>query len=406
MMENIRLIEALPTLYKQDSKGNIQLWDIQVGELLDGAHKGAYALVVHHGRRGGKIQTGIDVISEGKNLGKANETSVKDQAVLEAHAKWTKQQERKGYVQSLEATATDSRPGAEPMLAHRYDKHPEKITFPCFIQPKLDGHRCIAVIKNGKCELFSRKRAPITGLPHIQRELESIFKTIDITLDGELYNHAMRVQCDYGKIEIPEGTIEIEPSMVNFEQLSSFIRSATPKEGHEEIQYHIYDIVDSEMPYRLRLEIIETIFQKVEASQCLRQVETLNVQTGEQVTERFEHFLKHGYEGAILRNANGMYVGTRSYDLQKVKSFEDDEFKIVGVTDGRGKDAGHGIYVCETKSGAQFQVKQKGEHSALKHIFENPNEYIGKLLTVQYQGLTGANKVPRFPVGLRLREDV
>ena len=46
-----------------------------------------------------------------------------------------------------------------------------------------------------------------------------------------------------------------------------------------------------------------------------------------------------------------------------------------------------------------------GDTGALKGYFENPDRAIGKLLTVQYQGLTGKSGVPRFPVGLRLRED-
>ena len=78
----------------------------------------------------------------------------------------------------------------------------------------------------------------------------------------------------------------------------------------------------------------------------------------------------------------------------------------MGVNEGKGKLAGHGIFICTMANGAQFECKMKGDQDKLKDYLENPDRYIGRLLTVQYQGLTGANKVPRFPVGLRVREDV
>jgi ATP-dependent DNA ligase len=121
----------------------------------------------------------------------------------------------------------------------------------------------------------------------------------------------------------------------------------------------------------------------------------------------YDRFIASGYEGAIVRNAAGIYtINKRSYDLLKVKSFDDAEFQIVGVEEGRGKLAGHGIFICKTGGGTDFEVKLKGEQEALKDILLNPDKYIGQPLTVQYFGLTKKSEVPRFPVGLRLRQDM
>ena len=367
--------EKLQPLFKRNSKGKIMFWHIDVEP--NGDH--TFSLVTRHGQVDGKVQETKDVISNGKNIGKANETTVFQQAWLEATSKWTKQIERKGYKPDINKLDIDERPGIEPMLAHRYDKYPDKITFPCFIQPKLDGHRCIAVIKDGKCNLYSRKRTMITALPHINEALECLGFT-NAVLDGELYNH------DYKN---------------DFETLSSFIRMQEPKEGHEMVQYHVYDLV-SDLDFEHRLDILHQVFDlPFVDNDVLKLVPTLTC-TEDLVNKQFNFFVSEGYEGAILRNSKGSYEHKRSYNLQKVKQFEDSEFKIVDVIEGRGAMKGHAIFVCETPEGKTFKAKPSGSMDSLKQIFKDRNEFIGCDVTVQFQGYTN-KKIPRFPVALRVR---
>ena len=370
--------KAFPTLYKKNSKGKIQYWNISV--LPNSDHSVGYDICVAHGIEGGKEQEAWDTILEGKNIGKVNETSPKQQALLEAEAKWVKQQDRKGYVQNKEDLDKDLRPGAEAMLAHRYDKYPDKIEFPCYLQPKLDGHRCIAVVKDGKCELFSRQRKPITGLPHIVEAIEAMGLQ-NIILDGELYNHAYKD---------------------NFEELTGFIRSQKPKPGYAVVQYHLYDVV-LEANYVDRLVVLGEL-QNLNKSDSLRFVTSKSV-TKDSVVVLFKEYRAAGYEGAMLRNKNGHYEGKRSYNLQKVKEFDDAEFPIVDVEEGRGAMKGHAIFVCETPEGKSFKAKMKGPMEQLKVYFEQKQEYIGKIITVQFQEYS-KDGIPRFPVAVRFREDV
>lgn len=374
-------MEQLPVLFKKSSKGKIQVWAITVSK--NNEDDKSFDLITRHGFQEGKQQTSIDTISNGKNVGKANETTPEQQAYLEAKSKWQKQIDRKGYVENVEDVDKDLRPGAEAMLAHRYDKYPDKITYPAFIQPKLDGHRCIAVVKNGYCKLYSRQRKEITGLPHIVAAVEKmcgeIYKT-DFILDGELYNHEYKDK---------------------FEQLTGFIRSESPKDGYEAVQYHIYDMIVPEAPYLARLRGLNMLFY----NDTLHQVRTERVKNDEDVMTYFKEFRQDGYEGAILRNSGGLYVGKRSYDLQKVKEFDDAEYPIIDIEEGRGAMKGHAIFVCQTPDGENFKAKMKGELEKLKEYFENPVPYIGKYVTIQYQGLTNKG-IPRFPVAIRFREDV
>lgn len=374
------LIKSFPTLYKKNSKGKIQVWDISVVKADQ-----VFFITTSYGERDGKIQATRDPITEGKNIGRSNETTPEAQAVSEAKSNWVYKKDREGYVEKLDAVDEDHRDGVDPMLAHRYDKHPDKMPSPCFTQPKLDGHRCLAVFKDNVCTLFSRTRNVITGVPHINRAVEAILKDTAGTtvLDGELYNH------DYKS---------------KFEELTSFIRSQEPKEGHEVVQYHLYDIIwDCDFETRnLMLQGMEAEFGN---QGCIRFVETKLINI-EDVVPEFRRFRAQGYEGGMLRDPKSKYSHKRSYGLLKVKEFDDAEFKIVAVNEGRGKLKGHAIFECICEDGeTRFEAKLKGDTKKLKEIYENQEPYLGQMLTVQFQGKT-KNNIPRFPVGVRLRQDV
>jgi DNA ligase 1 len=381
-------MKNFPTLYKKTSTGAIQFWTICV---LETPNSGIlYDIETEYGQLGtDSPQTTIDTIAKGKNIGKKNQTTAYDQAIAEAQAKWEKQK-KKGYVESLEAAEKGEldkliEGGIVPMLAHKFSDHGHKIKYPAYAQPKLDGIRCIAILKDGKCTLWSRTRKQITSVPHIQRAVESWFKQ-DIVLDGELYNHELKS---------------------NFEKIISMVRQEEPAEGHEIVQYHIYDTV-SEKEYAGRWGDLFNFFRNVDVwEQCdpLRLVNSFNVNDEEEVSHWFEVFKRDGYEGAMLRNAESPYVNKRSYDLQKVKEFNDEEFDIVGIDEGRGKLQGHvGAFVCLTSDGKEFLAKMSGETAKLKEYFENHKLWQGKQLTVKFQGLTGTNGVPRFPVGVAIRD--
>lgn len=378
--EDVTPNKLLPTLYKKTSSGADQMWSIGTYENI---------IVIQFGQIGGKVQTSYDIVKKGKNLGRSNETTPKEQAEFEAQSQWEKKKTAKGYVESLSDARAGKRDalvegGIDPMLAHRFDEQGHKITYPAFAQPKFDGHRCIAVVDiQGFCSLWSRTRKPITALPHLIRDIEEwslTTKRTDVILDGELYNHDYREK---------------------FEELTSFIRSEDPKTGHDVVQYHIYDAVAPGTFAERHAALRAAPFVG-----AMRMVETVPVEDEDDLMLVHEKFLGQGYEGTMARNAAGLYLNKRSYDLQKVKEFIDEEFVVTGVEEGRGKLVGHGIFVCKTRDGVEFRAKMKGELESLKQYYERPRAVVGKLLTVKFQGYTAKNGVPRFPVALRIRENV
>lgn len=367
--------KKFPRLFKQTSTGKIQIWDIRVeGNII----------LSESGQLDGKKTPSKDIIKAGKNVGRANETTKEEQAMAEAQARWEKKL-KSGYVQDLEMAENAEvdeavEGGYLPMLAKSFDKDSKHIVFPCAVQPKLDGGR--ACYCDGR--LWSRTRKSIISVPHIQKALNE--KSPFEFIDGELYNHDFKE---------------------DFETIMHIIRQQKePDPKHELVHYHVYDI-PSQKPFMERMHDLQKLGASMGKNSPIKIVETIIVDNQKELDACMDRFLDEGYEGIMVRNLKGGYEYKRSFNLQKYKVFEDAEFKIVGVEEGRGKLMGHAsAFVCITSDGNTFKAKLKGKQEALKEYLINFKKYNGKMLTVQYQGITNKNKVPRFPVGLRLRDNL
>lgn len=358
----------LDTLYKTDSKGKIRQWDV---ETIDKA--GHSEIVVTHGIKDGAKVTKTTIISSGKNIGKSNETTCQKQAELEARSKWQKQMDD-GYTTSPLIQSNTML----PMLAQRFDKHSNKISFPAYGQPKLDGIRCMGFHSG----LQSRRGKLITAIPHLEgavRDILSMPEFIDISfLDGELYS-----------------------SILTFQEITSIVRKQDAPNNHQDIEYHVYDVFSSKncLTFQERCAILEKLKNK---SRFIKVVETVEVKDVYELQRYTLACVKQDYEGAMVRNAHGPYeLDKRSYHLQKIKTFQDGEFKIIA---GREDKDGGVVFTCECGS-TTFDVRPEGTLAERAEYLKNINDIIGKELTVRYFEMTTSDQpVPRFPVGVSIRD--
>jgi len=383
-------ITKFPTLYKQTTTGKIQQWQVQVF---------GNGVTSTYGQVDGKLQETTDIVKSGKNIGKANETTPEEQAGLKAQQLFDKKV-KEGYVTDITLAQQNANnlEGVEPMLAFDAEKKKKYMTFPGTGQPKLDGFRCIAVIQNGKCQLYTRTQKPINTLPHIVQELEQVFGTAkSIVLDGELYNHELKN---------------------DFEKICSYIKRDEVHENHEIIQYHIYDHV-SEGTHHQRYSMVNAALNiRMVPCMFLKTVETVTVNSEQELEAFFHKCLADGYEGAMYRHPEMEYEHKRSAGLLKIKVFEDAEFEVTGVQEGTGKLMGQaGAILVKDSDGKEFKAKLKsltdsnGKRVESKEDYQarcadwlvNIENYIGKMITVQYQGKT-KHGIPRFPIALRIRE--
>jgi len=389
-----------PTLYKKSSTGKLQQWDIAV----DGA-----TIITEWGQIGGTIQRTADLIKEGKHIGRSNETTPEQQAELEAKSQHERKL-KKDYVLTIEdAQAGKSsdlvKGGVLPMLAYKYRDHAAKIVWPAAAQAKLDGHRCTAVVDSaGKCTLWSRTRKPILSVPHIVEAIEAMHVK-NVVFDGELYQHFYK-----NDFETITHMVRRDTPCLGGEHCDRKPAKGGPCKGYTEVQYHIYDMATDKL-FAERSMMIDMLAKQNAWSEAstpppLVQVETITVANDKELMAATDKFLEQQYEGSMVRNLASPYHNKKCYDLLKVKVYDDAEFMVVGVEEGRGNLAGHAVFVCETDDGVEFNAKMKGKLADLKQYWNDPSLAIGRVMTVQYQGFTKTNKVPRFPVALRFRKDI
>jgi DNA ligase 1 len=375
------MTKIFPTLYKKTQTGAVQQWLIGV----DGS-------IIHtvHGLVGGAQQTFTDTIREGKNLGRANATTPEEQASLEAEAKWLKQK-KKGYVEDAEAAAagevdeTIIEGGIAPMLAPSkiWPIFRDRIKFPVWCQPKLDGMRCVGMCNGLTTSLWSRTRKSIQSLPHIADEIDDLFRTNDGITDGEAYSVEYHDQ---------------------FEELLSIIRKDEPSEKSSLVDYHIYDLPSHPGTFSARYEALSKLLPKKIGH--LVPVRTVLCRNDTEIEACHEQNLAENYEGTMIRSDGPYEFGKRSFFLQKYKNFSDAEYPVLRAEEGRGKDAGTvGSFVCVTPGGKEFGCRLKSTYERRRELFQNPEQWQGRYLTVKYQNLT-ADGIPRFPVGKGLRADV
>lgn len=361
----------LPTLYHKSKSGKVSEWNIHA-EMSESC---AF-VVTTWGYIDGEVQSTAVAIKSGKNVGRSNETSVWEQACLTAESKWNKQK-LGNYRESL-----DEETKLLPMLAHKYTDHKAKVTFPCYIQSKLNGTRVLAKVKENSVEYWSRKGKPYEMFRHWDEDLLSCFPAGTI-LDGEAFH--------------PELTFQ--------EIVKRVKRKLTSREDidNELLQFWIYDTVQLNVPYKERMIFLsEALYYDEDYN--IKFCPTQEALNEEEIKRIHNKNVADGFEGTIIRNAHGLYLPDyRSYDLLKYKDFLDAEFKIVGGVSAQGKDTGTVIFTCETKNGIMFNVRPKGSFELRKDYLDNLDKYIGKMLTVRYQNLSD-DGVPIFPVGLCFRD--
>ena len=268
------------------------------------------------------------------------------------------------------------------MLAYKVDKKPVDWSEKVFMQPKLDGVRCV-ISKDGA---FSRTGKPWLNIDHILSDLKPVFKKYpDLILDGELYNHDLKS---------------------DFEKIISLVRKTKPTavdrvESCDLVQFHCYDYIDISAKFEERMKFLSTAALY---SYCVKYVPTHSVATRDLANAIHENWLDEGYEGSILR-LNGVYECKRSYNLQKFKDFHDTEATIVGYVPGKGKFTGLiGKFLMRDDEGIEFgcPIGKGYNFQDRRNILENVQDYIGKRATFTYFERTKANSY-RHPLYKTLR---
>jgi ATP-dependent DNA ligase len=355
-------------LYKIDTKGKPRVWWIEYE---------AARYRTHSGIDGGKIVVSGWQYPTMKNVGRSNETTVEEQVLAEVESEYTKKQNQGKYHTSVGESIYFGAKFFECMLADKYDAN-KHTNFPYYSQPKLDGVRCL-ISKDG---MQSRNGKPILSAPHILEALQPFFaKHPDVVLDGELYNHDLKD---------------------NFEKIISLVRKTKPtaddlEESKELVEYHIYDCI-MDGPFDARLNFLRNNLPYIPMG--VKRVITNFILDENDLEYYLREYLEWGYEGQMLRVPDSPYEGKRSKFLIKHKEFEDGEFEIVSIEEGKGNWAGAAKRVeIRLEDGTTQFAGVRGSFGWLQSVLHDAIEYTDG--TVRYQNKTEDGKL-RFPVVVAL----
>jgi DNA ligase 1 len=361
----------LNTIYKRDVGGSVRTWYAELGEgTLEG-----------HWRTVSGLLDGEKIASEWKWAEPKSQFNAEEQAIFEANSAMTKKL-KVDYRESLDKIDEKRHSLIKPMLAHTYVGWEG----PCFVQPKLDGMRCIA----NEDGVWSRLNRRIVAVPHIEARLESFFsKFPNIVLDGELYNHDLND--DFNTIMSLVKRINL--SMEDLERSERLI------------QYWVFDMFDQEKPSLSFLKRWEFLYKELFSSiaDAIVATPTKKIQTEEELNINFIELLEEGYEGQMIRY-NTKYEQKRTSVLLKRKEYVDEEFELIDIEEGQGNWAGYAkIAKCSMPDGRLFGAGISGTQEFNERLLREKNKY--KAVTIKYFQLT-PDGVPRFPIAIKFHEEL
>ena len=398
-------------VYGITKKGKIKVWSCDVFEFGHDHSLAGQAIMTITNRSSldGKKIVRQERFEQGKNIGKANETTPYEQACSEAESRYRKQFD-KGYTVGMPDPATAIKRNAlglpQPMLAKPCKEWDSAIEGTAWIQPKLDGHRAVVTRVDGKLIMYSRQGKLIESMQHI---LDHIDYDMDLHegefLDGELYVHGEHLQ-----------------------NIGSLIKKRQVESEH--VQYHVYDMFWTHRPHEnspkpasykyapdatfrdRHLLLVSEFPTALPDDTPVKLVPTREIRSWERwaLDEVAQEYVGKGFEGAIIRLDEKYEPGFRSDGLLKVKLFDDSEYKIIDVVEGKDRkvnsvDLKVACFVCEMEDGKTFEAVSMGDMYEKDRTWHNRGEYIGKTVTIKHSGYT-KDGIPWHPVALRLREDI
>lgn len=158
----------------------------------------------------------------------------------------------------------------KPLLAHVYEPH--RVTYPCYVQPKLDGIR--ALYQAGRFQSRDEIPFPVGLLDHLAQPLLGIFGTSHAPLDGELYVHGWPLQ----RINAAVTPVRNKPT-----------------EDTVKVEYHVFDVVDFSKSFADRFPF------NFNWPFPIRGVQTVFCAHQNQADSLYADWVAEGYEGIMFR---------------------------------------------------------------------------------------------------------
>lgn len=370
----------MQTLYKVDNKNKIRVWNIDtIGS----------SVIIEHGIIDGKMIT-EEYDAEPKNIGKANETTGTEQAILEAQSRYDKQL-RLGYFTTIEE-AQKNKDTYKPMkLDHIIDTKTGELTKYYYDLPdivlvsrKRDGVYNTCYIEK---HIIFQSRGNITYDPMLFTEMaEDLYDLIpeNVYVVGELCNESK-----YRETDVAGALKALSENFTFYNSPDDALDKAKNNLVHS-LQFVVFDIYiqgDSEfnsLPYLDRLNYARTLIYP--AVNCSI-IDVVKVRK-EQIFDILKEFRKLGYEGAVVRDPDCTFeLGKRSKKVLKLLEYDTNDYIIRDI---HLSNKAQVIFEFD-----DFTATYNASKEEQLHYFSNKEKYIGWIASIRSKDDTKTGK-PKF----------
>jgi len=257
-----------------------------------------------------------------------------------------------------------------------------------FVSAKLDGIRCLTIIKDGNVSMYSRSGKEIYNTSVIKGELE--YSALDnVVLDGEL------MATDWN----------LTNSITRSKEVHPFI---------DKLKYHIFDVIKLDdfvldkpvEPVSLRVKHLEAVCED-SLIECrhITQVHQLPVVNFDVFNRYYENVLSNGYEGVVIKESTAGYPKGRSDAWLKYKPFRSEDLVVTSYSEGEGLFKGLLGSVTVSYNGVSVDVGSGFSESQRKALWNKKEELVGRIAEVQAAPMDTVEGKLLFPVFLRFRDD-
>lgn len=265
-----------------------------------------------------------------------------------------------------------------------------QISYPVFVEPKLDGLRLIAIKENGKVTLYTRNGSLINTLPSITKILEDAENYDDIVLDGEIMGES-------------------------WNESASVVMSHKHNKDDSNMIYNVFDIVflenwrkqEFDLSFEDRRFNLESVVNNLIKSDKIKLVPSTLINNENELRNFYIKYLNENFEGVMLKDSNAKYVWKRSKAIMKLKPVSTHEGIIVDWIEGKRGTKREGMFGgftvlfpngVTTNVASGFNDKLKAEIQ-----LEGPDSYVGTIVECEAQPPFTDEGRLRFPVFVRIR---
>ena len=285
-------------------------------------------------------------------------------------------------------------PTFEVALAQQFELKRIKDMESVYVEPKLDGIRCFAIVENGVAQLFARSGKLISNFD----------STIGVALgelgdgcyDGELMGEdfvaLMRQAYRKDNAEIDDAYLTLF-DYLSLEEWKSGDVDHTTKERYTVLKRKVGSLNLRELVTNPGEPLYLNVVERHEVPANLEDIMTLH-----------HTFVQDGYEGAMVKTIDAPYRFGRSYDVMKVKEFHDVDLPIIGLEEGTGRHAGRLGAVKIDFNGVIVKVGSGFSDEQREQVWNDQPGFMGRIIEVRYQEVTPDGSL-RFPTFVCFRND-